>query len=240
MKWYYEAAEQFFMISKLLVCTSDPPSASTRVEKRSQNMSHHCGCRKTFNRWQQQEMFYYLYFVFHRARMHDVLGIKALKQVFVWQIAHQLAGLLFVWMNSTHCSKEDTIQVLPSNHKSHSTLDAKFHCRNNGTLLCTFPLVQYFHWVWYPHETGKANKMCLNETYSRVRVGKHLSDMFHIKNDLKQGDASSPMLFNFALKNAIRNIQVNQDGLKLNDTHQLMILYWAEAYILQRKTQKLQ
>jgi len=32
-------------------------------------------------------------------------------------------------------------------------------------------------------------KMCLNETYSRVRVGKHLSDMFPSKNGLIQGDA---------------------------------------------------
>jgi hypothetical protein len=40
-------------------------------------------------------------------------------------------------------------------------------------------------------------KMCLNETYSRARVGKHLSDMFSIKNDLKQGGAlSSPPFFN--------------------------------------------
>jgi len=28
-------------------------------------------------------------------------------------------------------------------------------------------------------------QMCLNETYSRVRVGKHLSYMFPIKNGLK-------------------------------------------------------
>jgi len=28
-------------------------------------------------------------------------------------------------------------------------------------------------------------KMCLNETYSRVWVGKHLSDMFPIKNGFK-------------------------------------------------------
>ena len=41
--------------------------------------------------------------------------------------------------------------------------------------------------------------MCLNETYSRVRVGKHLSDVFPIMNCLKQGDALSPLLFNFAL-----------------------------------------
>jgi hypothetical protein len=43
-------------------------------------------------------------------------------------------------------------------------------------------------------------KMCLNETYSRVRVGKHLSDRFPIKNDLKKGGALSSLLFNFALE----------------------------------------
>jgi len=36
-------------------------------------------------------------------------------------------------------------------------------------------------------------KMCLTETYSRVRVGKNLSDMFPIRNGLKQGDALSPL-----------------------------------------------
>jgi len=38
-------------------------------------------------------------------------------------------------------------------------------------------------------------KTCLNETHSRFRVGKHLSDMFLIKNGLKQGGALSPLLF---------------------------------------------
>ena len=42
-------------------------------------------------------------------------------------------------------------------------------------------------------------KVCLNETYSRVQVGKNLSDMFPIRNGLKQGDVLSPLLFNFAL-----------------------------------------
>ena len=32
-------------------------------------------------------------------------------------------------------------------------------------------------------------KVCLNETYSEVRMGKHLSDVFAIKNGLKQGGA---------------------------------------------------
>jgi len=50
-------------------------------------------------------------------------------------------------------------------------------------------------------------KMCLNENYSRFRVGKHLSDVFPIRNGLKQGDALSSLLFNFALDYAIRGFR---------------------------------
>jgi len=55
--------------------------------------------------------------------------------------------------------------------------------------------------------------MCLNETYSRVCAGKHLSDMFIIRNGLKV-DVLSPWPFNFALECTIRRVQVNQDGFK--------------------------
>jgi hypothetical protein len=45
-----------------------------------------------------------------------------------------------------------------------------------------------------PLELVRLIKMCLNETYSRVQVSKHLYERFPIKNGLKQGDALSPLL----------------------------------------------
>jgi len=50
-----------------------------------------------------------------------------------------------------------------------------------------------------PMKLVRLIKIFLNETYIRVRVGKHLSDTFSIKNGLKQGGALSPLLFNLAL-----------------------------------------
>jgi hypothetical protein len=40
---------------------------------------------------------------------------------------------------------------------------------------------------------------------------------------MEEGDALSPLLLNFPLENAIRKVLANQEGLKLNGTHRLLV-----------------
>jgi hypothetical protein len=65
-------------------------------------------------------------------------------------------------------------------------------------------------------------KVCLNETCSKVRIVKYLSDNFPIQNGLKQGDPLKPLILNFALVYIIKRVQENQVKVKLNVTHELL------------------
>jgi hypothetical protein len=75
-----------------------------------------------------------------------------------------------------------------------------------------------------PMKLVRLIKMYLNETCSKIHIGKDLSDSFPIQNGLKQGDALSPLLFSFTLEYVSRKVQEDQVGLKLNVTHHLCLM----------------
>ena len=67
------------------------------------------------------------------------------------------------------------------------------HLEGRSCIIFSFSLVNP------PKKLLRLINMSLNETNSKVQVGKLLSEMLPIKNGMKQGDALSPFLFNVTL-----------------------------------------
>jgi hypothetical protein len=54
-------------------------------------------------------------------------------------------------------------------------------------------IVQYSHRFWGTQKIVRLIKMCLNEMYSKVQIGKNLSDNIPVQNCLKQRDTLLPL-----------------------------------------------
>jgi hypothetical protein len=79
-------------------------------------------------------------------------------------------------------------------------------------------------------------KLTVDETYSEIRIDKHLSHGFPIQNSLKQGDVLPPVLFNFALNYVIWKVQEHQEGLEFMERISsrfvlTMLIYWVKTQI---------
>jgi hypothetical protein len=72
-----------------------------------------------------------------------------------------------------------------------------------------------------PKKLVRLVRMCMAGSQGGVRLGNELSEFFPIHNGLRQGDALSPLLFNFALEYAIEKIGTSDLGLSLNGNVQV-------------------
>jgi hypothetical protein len=111
------------------------------------------------------------YISVHSDECHAALSTR-LMLVFRWFTLKPRKWKLYVppksWLTfgGVHC-------IMLKNRTTNS------HCFQNANFYTTYFAV--------PMKLVRLIKMCLSETYSKVRMGKHLSESFTIRIDLKQG-----------------------------------------------------
>ena len=74
-------------------------------------------------------------------------------------------------------------------------------------------------------------KLCIQDTYSKVRIKGKTSAAFKNKTGLKQGDALSPLLFNIALQKIINKLKLTPAGINIKE-ERINIMAYADDIIL--------
>jgi hypothetical protein len=93
-----------------------------------------------------------------------------------------------------------------------------------------------------PMKLVRIIKMSLNKTYSKVHMGKNVSDAFPIQNGLKQGYALLPLLVNFTIcyQEGPRKSGWGKSMEYISSWSVLMILMLGEnRYTVKKKKKKL-
>jgi hypothetical protein len=89
-------------------------------------------------------------------------------------------------------------------------------------------------------------KAILNLELQNIRLSVCLSVSLSDRYGVKPADAFSPVLFIFSVEYAAGKFRVNLEGLKLNDTHQLLLVVSAadvsllteSLYVIKRERKK--